>query len=78
VDRVGPVSETHGGHFRRFVRECMRGEIRGGPIVAASASARSKGRNRAGQPQHAGDEPRDDDGSKIKCVTGGDGVKRCY
>jgi hypothetical protein len=70
TDRVGHVSQSSRGHFQTLLRECLRGNIPY-PGHAVTVSSRSGARSPA---QYDGDH----DGSRIKCVSGADGEKRCY
>jgi hypothetical protein len=70
TDRVGPVTQSSRGHFQSLFRECLRGNVpyQGHPVTVTSRSgARSLVEH---DPDH--------DQGKIKCVTGTDGVKRCF
>jgi hypothetical protein len=67
-ERVGPISQTHHGHWQKFFRECIRGKI---PMEAASAKP-----VRAAQPRGGDNGPTDGEG-RILCVTGTNGQKYC-
>jgi hypothetical protein len=78
LDRVGPVSDTHGGHFKRFVRECVQGKIPGGPTVPVVRSARGRGGAVATPAAETGSGGEDGEGGRVLCVKGSNGGKYCY
>jgi hypothetical protein len=67
-ERVGPIQQTHHGHWQKFFRECVRGKI---PMEAASVKP-----VRAAQPRGGDNGPTDGEG-RILCVTGTNGEKYC-
>jgi hypothetical protein len=66
-ERVGPIQQTHHGHWQKFFRECVRGKI---PMAAASAIP-----IRAPRSDNGGG-PTDGEG-RVLCVTGTNGQKYC-
>jgi hypothetical protein len=67
-ERVGPIQQTHHGHWQKFFRECIRGKI---PMEAASTRP-----IRSAQPR-GGDDGSTDGEGRIVCVTGSNGQKYC-